>query len=490
MGPRRTTPHRQKGQLKVKSPMKAPREPYVTGPPSKCIVKGHTYYRTHVAGDQYHPKRRHLDADGKVIRIDAAGYQSFRKPIYGKTPTECRKKANAEALRLGAKDLGKAADPEGMTLQALLDEYQKIARLEPGGLEPKTLIKDKTCRNGILKVLGNTTPIALITDTDIRGDKENGIAGVKGDREQDQRNLVYLRKALAFAIERKWRDGPNPADFVSDRSQLAIEKSRVSRSDIPDALIKQLFAHIADDPYRLAFYYLQCFRGLRISEALALRWSKFDRDEGTMIVDAQVNDVDVRATGATKRQKTGAGRRVITLGHTAITLLDELREAQRREAAARKWTSEKRDPDLIFPSSDGIHWSPGNWRDRLEEPLFIELGWPTYVSTRGKKPKTKALYSAHWFRHTCATWLRELHRDGEPFPSDFHADELGHERDYSSGGGAKAAKSYDHSAQFLERTVQPRKRWIALMEARVDPLLPQAVRDRIAATLTPLRRAS
>jgi integrase len=66
--------------------------------------------------------------------------------------------------------------------------------------------------------------------------------------------------------------------------------------------------------------------GLRRSELLALRWSDFDADVGTIAVTGKL--VRQRGVGLTRIDdtKTAAGRRTIPLPSFAVTVLNDRRE--------------------------------------------------------------------------------------------------------------------------------------------------------------------
>lgn len=427
----------------------------------RCFVKAHVFIRRD---------------KNKIVNE----WQIVKTPITSLDEDECKRKAldYCEAVKTQQANT-RPADAKTMTVGRMLQKYYAVECLEPENKEEATLINIRTSINAINAALDENTLLSALTDDDIR-------EKVRGDRVQDQRNLSLLRKALSWAVyPNKWIEN-NPALVVRNRSLKAIPKVQAERSAIPKADLKKFFAYIADDIALLTLYYLLTFRGLRIGEALALRWSKIDWNERTMIVDETVRRQAVKKHGHTKKPKTDAGTRIVTLGPTALALLRWLKDDQEATERARAWHNPKRDHDLVFPSKEGVPFNPRNYRNRDECPLFLAAKFgPTYT-TYSKKTKTKIVkpvWSAHWFRHTCATWMRNLVGDhGQHMPETMLADEIGHERDaWGKEGGSKSSKRY------VGNSVEPRKLWIAKMEEQIDPLLPQRVRDRL--TVVPLRRA-
>ena len=476
--------------------------PYIMGgtgkknPPGTFTdARGKTRYRDYVCGTKLNT-RPIRDKAGKIVSRPQ-GYRRYKLPVTALTPEACRAKALELAAKLGETHTTKARDndTEHVTLARLLQAYQDDERQElfyHGEIGHSALSKDGTSRNAICAVLGPETPIRTITEKMIRGDKEHDVPGVNGTREQDQRNLTYLREALEYARVRGWID-ENPAAHIKNRKPLPHKHPFGKRGDIPGDVLRKLFAHIDGivDPYQrayaLAFYYLQCLRGLRVSEALALRWSKLDTERGTWVVDEQVNKWQVLKNGSMVPPKSDAGVRIITLGPTMVKLLIALKREQDVKTAARQRNLPSRDLDLVFPSPEGRPFRGNNFRLKYEEPLFLAADLPTYVSP--ETGETKAGYSAHWFRHTALTWLRALARTTAGFKGAYVSDEAGHERTRAikDDGIGAATETYSHVDP--SETVAARLPFAEIAEARVNAHLPEHMLDA-PARVVPLRRAS
>lgn len=135
--------------------------------------------------------------------------------------------------------------------------------------------------------------------------------------------------------------------------------------------------------------------GLRRSELLALRWSDFDGDAGTLTVAGKL----VRATGHGLRRidqtKTAAGMRTVPLPSFAA---DALSARQGREYVGEH--------PMIFPST------AGTWRD----PNNFGKQWRSVRGALGAPEVT-----THSFRKTVATLI-----DESGLSARIGADQLGH----------------------------------------------------------------
>ncbi len=135
--------------------------------------------------------------------------------------------------------------------------------------------------------------------------------------------------------------------------------------------------------------------GLRRSELLALRWSDFDAETGTIAFCGKVIREKSKGLVRVDETKTAAGRRVIPLPAFAIAMLTARRTLPYLGAQA-----------VIFPSTSGTLRDPdnfaGQWRKTRDE-----LGVPDI--------------SSHSFRKTVATLI-----DDAGLSARIGADHLGH----------------------------------------------------------------
>jgi len=105
--------------------------------------------------------------------------------------------------------------------------------------------------------------------------------------------------------------------------------------------------------------------GLRRGEVLALRWSDYDPDTNTLVVDETLLNV----TGGPEFSdtKTNESRRMITLPKTIVRELEAHRERQKKEKnhAGEFWQNN----DLICCKEDGSRWHPGTFSDNFRRLL-------------------------------------------------------------------------------------------------------------------------
>lgn len=134
--------------------------------------------------------------------------------------------------------------------------------------------------------------------------------------------------------------------------------------------------------------------GLRISEAVGLRWEHLDLGEHpTVRVREQLYK------GKRKRLKSKDGRRDVPLAPGMAQQLLALRR------------DEYRGPESpVFASKAGTPLRPENVYRRALAPAAIRAGFKVEVEVKGEK-KVRSAVSFHTFRHTCASLLFEAGRN-------------------------------------------------------------------------------
>jgi integrase len=130
--------------------------------------------------------------------------------------------------------------------------------------------------------------------------------------------------------------------------------------------------------------------GLRISEALALRWRHIDFDDKKLAVRTRV---DGRYREEGHGTKSTAGTRDVPISSSTLALLMEHRKASMFGS----------DDDLVFVNGKGTYLSQGNLRRRFLQPLFD--------SANARLPP-KAQYGGqagfHVFRHfAISSWINQ-----------------------------------------------------------------------------------
>jgi integrase len=167
--------------------------------------------------------------------------------------------------------------------------------------------------------------------------------------------------------------------IVVPRKQVAIvdeDEGLIKALTLPQ--LQQLLAAIGDVELEagrwVLFFRTLAALGLRISEAIELRWR--DVDLGTRVVRVRRNFYD----GEVGTLKTKYSRRDLKLESELARALWALRKA-----------TKAKDGDLVFTSTRGRRVDPSNLSERVLKPAARAAGveWASF----------------HTFRHTCASLL-------------------------------------------------------------------------------------
>jgi integrase len=134
--------------------------------------------------------------------------------------------------------------------------------------------------------------------------------------------------------------------------------------------------------------------GLRISEAVGLRWEHLDLGE-----HPKVRVREQLYKGKRKRLKSKDGKRDVPLSPGMAQQLLALRRDEYRGSEAP-----------VFASKAGTPLRPENLYRRALAPAAIGAGFKIEVEVDGKK-KVRSVVSFHTFRHTCASLLSEAGRN-------------------------------------------------------------------------------
>lgn len=187
--------------------------------------------------------------------------------------------------------------------------------------------------------------------------------------------LAPLRACLATAV----REGilrSNPAREVDLPHRPVVRDGDEGPLKVLSTEQLATFLRIVHPRHRL-FFQLLAATGLRISEAIALRWRDVQLDGSSPHV--KVRRAIVR--GDVGLPKSKYGRRDVPI---AFDLVRELRERH----SATEW---HRPDDLVFTSRTGSALMPNNLLRRALKPAAEEAGAPWA--------------GFHTFRHTCASLL-------------------------------------------------------------------------------------
>jgi integrase len=208
--------------------------------------------------------------------------------------------------------------------------------------------------------------------------------------------IKKLRAALSVLFATAVEDGLRASNPISGVRIPAARETDEPVEERAKALTRSelavLLAAIPAD-WRLFFEFL-AHTGLRISEALGLRWEHLDLGD-----DPKVRVREQFYRGKRRKLKSGAGRRDIPLSPGMASRLLAHRRAGRRGAKAP-----------VFVSSTGTELIRGKVAERVLAPAAIAAGFTKIEaaeeSEAGKeRGKVRATVTFHTFRHTCASLL-------------------------------------------------------------------------------------
>ena len=310
-----------------------------------------------------------------AIRTTKPDGSRGRISAYGATSAEARAALKVAVRRA---ELGRPTTDSGMTLSTWLATWEGTALAASARRESTKYTYVRTATVHLVPSLGN------VRLRDLRAHHVEGLmvslerAGYSGSTRRMV--LQVLRAVLSTAV----RDGllaANPTDTVQRPRQTAT-KETVWYS--PEQTLRLLSAGKGErwSPLLVTVAYL----GLRIGEALALRWEDVDLDEGTLRVTGTLTRHGYAVLTRTE-PKSAKSRRSLPLPPAVRVALGDQRRAQAAERlkAGELW----RDTGAIFTIEDG--W----W----VEPRSVSR-WYTQVAA-----KAGVGGSWHSLRHSTATLL-------------------------------------------------------------------------------------
>lgn len=151
-----------------------------------------------------------------------------------------------------------------------------------------------------------------------------------------------------------------------------------------------------------ALFRVAVYSGCRIGELLALTWKDIDFKTNTLYIKQSVGYAESRGGQYIKDPKTDSSYRSVTIEHSEILMLQELRAEQKMHmlelGSAWKGNRDNTDDNLVFTSYDGRminKSSPNKMLNRIVQ------------NHNANAPKDKQLphISCHDLRHTHATLL-------------------------------------------------------------------------------------
>ena len=325
------------------------------------------------AGTVYPRKNK----DGKVI-----GYRgSYFAPDGKRRYVSAKRKGDAErSLRVAMTDAdrGLVFDASNQTVSGYMTRW--LEDFAKANLAPRTYHNYKlqirehiSPAFGMMKLSKLDTPnIQTLYTAKLRG-------GLKPS------SVRYIHAVLHCALNKAVELRLIPRNPAASARPPKIRHEEITPLDAQQA---RLLLEAAKGDRFECLYILSLTCGLRMGEALGLKWSDIDLEAGTLRVNRQLQRIR-EGGGLVFSEPKNASRRTIDLPQRALEALKSYRKRQLEEQlrAGTKW----QDNNLIFASGKGTPLDAQNIVNRYFKPLLHRADLPEI--------------RWHDLRHTCATLL-------------------------------------------------------------------------------------
>jgi integrase len=198
-------------------------------------------------------------------------------------------------------------------------------------------------------------------------------------------SVRYIHAVLHRALEQAVRFNLIPFNPAARVDPPKVRQEEITPLDAEQA--RTFLAAARGDRFE-TLYVLSLTVGLRMGEALGLRWSDIDLDTKTLRVSRRLQRVR-DGGGLVFSEPKNASRRTVDLPQRAVEALRSHRKRQMEEqlTAGSNW----QDYGLVFPSNKGTPLDAQNIVNRHFKPLLKQAGLPSI--------------RWHDLRHTYATVL-------------------------------------------------------------------------------------
>ena len=344
------------------------------------------------------PKGRASNGSGSITKKSETCYE-LRWSVDGKRKSKCfRTFTEADKARreiTAAVDAGIYIEPQKMRLAEWLEIWlQEYC----GHISHGTLILYRGyVNNHIVPALGHL-PISKITPHIV----QHFINTVKYKGKKAGQTLSYktrknihgcLSAAFEKAVEIKYiRENPATGCSIPRNTdqETSSEINPFAREEL-EAFLVAIKGSVYEEIYTLALN-----TGMRLSEILGLRWSRFDKDKARIKIDCQLAMVrskgEKRVLAPTKNKKT----RSFKVAPSVVTLLGQVKKKQseKRLSVGKSWQYEI--DDLVFTDDLG----------RTIPHASVEHEFACLCDTAGIVG-----HRFHDLRHTFATLALQNHAD-------------------------------------------------------------------------------
>jgi integrase len=197
-------------------------------------------------------------------------------------------------------------------------------------------------------------------------------------------SVRYIHAVLHRALEQAVRFNLIPFNPASRVDPPKIRQEEITPLDAEQA---RRFLHAARGDRFEALYVLSLTTGLRMGEALGLRWSDVDLNAGTLRVNRQVQRMR-GGGGLVFSEPKNASRRTLDLPQRAV---EALKSHRKKQAGEKLRATDYEDSGLVFATGKGTPLDAQNIINRYFKPLL----------KRAELPNIRW----HDLRHTYATLL-------------------------------------------------------------------------------------
>lgn len=294
-------------------------------------------------------RARYTDANGK------------QKSVYGKNHDECRKKLT-EAM--SNKDNGLNFDAGSQTVGQYMTRWlEDSAR---GDLAPRTYHSYRLqIRAHIVPAFGRTK-LARLSPAHIQS-----LYAAKLRDGLKPSSVRYTHAVLHRSLEQAVKFG-----LIPRNPARVVDPPKIRQEEITPFTPEQAraFLEAARGERFEALYVVSLACGLRMGEALGLKWGDVDLEAGTMRVNRQLQRMrrDGEQSGTlTFSEPKNASRRTVDLPQRAIEALRTHRKGQTEEILG---ASEYEDSGLVFASVKGTPLEGTNIVNRFFKPLLRRSG--------------------------------------------------------------------------------------------------------------------
>jgi integrase len=197
-------------------------------------------------------------------------------------------------------------------------------------------------------------------------------------------SVRYIHAVLHRGLEQAVRFNLIPFNPAARVDPPKIRQEEITPLDAEQA---RRFLHAARGDRFEALYVLSLTTGLRMGEALGLRWSDVDLDAGTLRVNRQVQHMR-GGGGLVFSEPKNASRRTLDLPQRAV---EALRSHRKKQAEEKLRATDYGDSGLVFATGKGTPIDAQNIVNRYFKPLLKRADLPDI--------------RWHDLRHTYATLL-------------------------------------------------------------------------------------